>query len=147
MLLSETLKRRKMDCQTIIASFLFLGSSKASKDFDGLKRIGITHIVNLAGKQYFPGSFQYKRAFFEDSQEATFVPLLQEIFDFIENAKTNGGRVLVHCQGGISRSPSVVIAYLMKMHNETYQDALDLVKRQRKCVRPNANFISQLRNL
>ena len=134
-----------MDCQEILDNFLYLGSSKASKDLEGLQRLGITHIVNLAGKQYFPGTFQYKRAFFEDSKEAEFKHLLNGIFEFIENAKVTDGKVLVHCQGGISRSPSIVIAYVMHNHNSTYEEALALVKAKRRCVRPNVHFQAQLR--
>lgn len=66
--------------------------------------------------------------------------------DFIENALkdpngTNG--VLVHCFYGVSRSSSVVIAYLMKKYNLTYQKAFERAKSKRKLVYPNHGFAMQ----
>jgi hypothetical protein len=48
------------------------------------------------------------------------------------------------CQG-ISRSPSIVIAYLIRQHAMTYDDALALCKSTRACVKPNRGFVRSLR--
>ncbi len=53
-------------------------------------------------------------------------------------------RVLVHCQRGISRSCSVVIACLMRRTGRSVDDLLAEIKGKRK-VRPSANFMEQLR--
>ena len=42
---------------------------------------------------------------------------------FMKNAFATGGRVLVHCYAGISRSATTVIAYLMKEHGLTLNAA------------------------
>ncbi|ELU10599.1 hypothetical protein CAPTEDRAFT_95943, partial [Capitella teleta] len=54
-----------------------------------------------------------------------------------------GGRVLVHCQHGLSRSASLVLAYLMM---KTGVDLISAVKqvKQVRCIRPNSGFIRQL---
>lgn len=59
------LRRKKVDCDEILP-WLFLGSAKASKDAEGLEGMGISHILNIAGKQHFPDRFVYKRSFFQD---------------------------------------------------------------------------------
>lgn len=68
--------------------------------------------------------------------------------DFIENAledqnKSNG--VLVHCFYGVSRSSTLVIAYLMKKYGMTYQKAFERAKSKRSLVYPNRGFVTQLK--
>jgi len=52
--------------------------------------------------------------------------------------------VLVHCMAGISRSASIVVAYLMKLNNWDVEKSLDTVKQSRKFIDPNAGFRRQL---
>jgi len=59
---------------------------------------------------------------------------------FIKEALSNGGKVLVHCYAGVSRSATIVIAYLMQEHNLGYYEAMTFVKRKRPEVFPNAGF-------
>ena len=56
----------------------------------------------------------------------------------------SGGRVLVHCQAGISRSPSIVLAYLIDRKNMDFDDAYHLLTERRPIVAPNFNFLAQL---
>ncbi|KAL1868855.1 hypothetical protein VTK73DRAFT_3471 [Phialemonium thermophilum] len=53
-------------------------------------------------------------------------------------------KVLIHCGLGISRSPTVVIAYLMRKRRRSVDEVLQFVKEKRK-IKPNANFMDQLR--
>lgn len=52
--------------------------------------------------------------------------------------------MLVHCQGGVSRSPTVVIAYLMHLKKLSLTEAYQFVKDKRTCIAPNLNFMGQL---
>ncbi|CAG8508978.1 4732_t:CDS:1 [Paraglomus occultum] len=74
---------------------------------------------------------------------------ISEHFDvcikFIESAQANGGRVLVHCQAGVSRSTSIVIAFLMHSQRISYEQAFRIVKQKRQSVKPNTGFVRQLR--
>ena len=55
------------------------------------------------------------------------------------------GNILVHCNKGVSRSATFVIAYLMKKNDLTVDKALEYVKSKREIVSPNEAFIGQLR--
>jgi len=46
------------------------------------------------------------------------------VLNFIEEAKRQNGKVLIHCQEGKSRSCSLAIAHMMKTMNLTLKDAL-----------------------
>lgn len=62
----------------------------------------------------------------------------------MEEAKATNGRVLVHCVQGVSRSVTVIIAYLIFKEKMTYDEASDLVKRVRGIASPNIGFVIQL---
>ena len=53
--------------------------------------------------------------------------------------------MLVHCQRGVSRSASCVVAYVMQQQRIGVQEAVALVKNRRRIVRPNAGFMQQLK--
>ena len=56
------------------------------------------------------------------------------------------GKVLVNCLKGMSRSSTVVLAYLMLRKNMTAMDALTVVRRHRS-ICPNDGFLQQLAEL
>ena len=60
--------------------------------------------------------------------------------DFIsKHLKT--GNVFVHCMSGISRSASIIIAYLIMSKNLTYLKAHQFVKNKRGIISPNPGFV------
>lgn len=74
------------------------------------------------------------------------MPLIEAGYHFIDQALENGGRVLIHCMAGISRSSSVLIYYLMRKNNESFTGAVRLVRSFRSIVAPNRSFQLQLIN-
>ncbi|KAG0647045.1 Dual specificity phosphatase MPK-4 [Hyphodiscus hymeniophilus] len=62
-----------------------------------------------------------------------------------QNRTAGKAGVLVHCTQGISRSGSIVIAYLMRKFSLDYPAALALVRESRALVSPNPGFEAQLR--
>uniref|UniRef100_A0A3Q3QBE5 Dual specificity protein phosphatase n=2 Tax=Monopterus albus TaxID=43700 RepID=A0A3Q3QBE5_MONAL len=63
--------------------------------------------------------------------------------DFIHRALSSGGKVLVHCHVGVSRSATLVLAYLMLKQNLTLVEAICAVKDKRGII-PNRGFLRQL---
>lgn len=66
--------------------------------------------------------------------------ILHDCFDFIEEARSNGRRVLVHCSQGVSRSATIVIGYCIWKLNKDYDKVFDYVKKIRTVVSPNMGF-------
>ena len=58
----------------------------------------------------------------------------------MKSSNTNSG-------AGLSRSPSVVSAYLMKTLNLKYQDAINMVSQVRPYVYPNEGYVMNLYQL
>ncbi|KAJ8379255.1 hypothetical protein SKAU_G00000330 [Synaphobranchus kaupii] len=63
--------------------------------------------------------------------------------EFIHKALNGGGKILVHCAVGVSRSATLVLAYLMIRQNMTLVEAIKTVKDQRGII-PNRGFLRQL---
>ncbi|XP_023649965.1 uncharacterized protein [Paramormyrops kingsleyae] len=127
---------------------LFLGNERDAQDLDLLLQLNIGFVVNVT--THLPlyhrdsGLIHYKRLPATDSSKQNLRQYFEEVFEFIEEAHQSGRAVLVHCQAGVSRSATVVIAYLMKHTLMTMTDAYKYVKSRRPVVSPNLNFMGQL---
>lgn len=53
--------------------------------------------------------------------------------------------MLVHCYAGVSRSVTIVVAYIMKKYNWNVDEALNFVKEKRVVAKPNDGFMKQLK--
>lgn len=69
-----------------------------------------------------------------------------ETAEFIDRALLTGGRVLIHCYMGLSRSSTIALAYLMIKKGMTAEEALRTA-RQSRSIRPNDGFLRQLIDL
>lgn len=67
-----------------------------------------------------------------------------EIIDKIHETITENKKCIIHCQKGMSRSATITIAYLMKYHHLSLNDAYNHVKLRRDCICPNEGFMDQL---
>ena len=146
--LSSTIKILKDDNIPIeIIPHLFLGSIGSASNLKQLQNFKITHIVCCASgiKNFFPDKFKYLNLDLLDSEKTDIKKYFDESFNFIDKAIKNGGNVLVHCHAGVSRSSTILIAYIMKSQKMKLNKVIEILKGKRDKVSPNLGFIRQLK--
>lgn len=133
---------------TPILPFLYLGNEQDAQDLDAMQRLNIGYVINVTTHlplfHYEKGLLSYKRLPATDSNKQNLRQYFEEAFEFIEEAHQCGKGLLIHCQAGVSRSATIVIAYLMKHTRMTMTDAYKFVKGKRPIISPNLNFMGQL---
>ncbi|XP_020777136.1 dual specificity protein phosphatase family protein [Boleophthalmus pectinirostris] len=134
---------------------LYIGNVAVAQNKKTLCKLGITHVLNAAhskqgsiGDQRFYGdTCVYFGIPAEDSDEFNLSQHFRPAAEFIHTAlKTKDGKVLVHCIMGVSRSASLVVAYLMLHQRLTLSNALKHVI-QKRSIYPNRHFLSLLLKL
>ncbi|XP_037514448.1 uncharacterized protein LOC119390817 [Rhipicephalus sanguineus] len=136
----------QMDAATEILEYLYLGSEWNASNLEELKDKGVGHILNVTREidNFYPGLFDYFNIRVYDDETTEMLKHWDKTYKYIAQAKEQGSKVLVHCKMGISRSASVVIAYVMKAYGWDLRQALDFVKTRRSCIKPNSGFLKQL---
>jgi protein-tyrosine phosphatase len=79
-----------------------------------------------------------------DVENADIKVHFQKTIGFIRESINQGGRVLVHCYAGMSRSVTIAVAYLMQEHQMKMDEALRLIRQKRPYSEPNPGFMKQL---
>ncbi|XP_045188674.1 dual specificity protein phosphatase 1-like [Mercenaria mercenaria] len=126
---------------------LYLGDSLHSAQQDTLRELGITCLLNVSTtcKNMFEQDFDYMNIPVNDNDSANISSWFNEAIHFIDNARDNEGKVLVHCHAGVSRSATVCIAYIMYKNTMQLEEAFDHVRSKRGVISPNLNFMQQLK--
>ncbi|XP_038846734.1 dual specificity protein phosphatase 13-like [Salvelinus namaycush] len=133
---------------------LYLGDMYMSHNKYELWRLGITHVLNAAhGKMcckgsddYYGTTVSYYGVPANDLPTFDLSPFFYPAAQYIHQALKSGGKVLVHCAVGVSRSAALVLAFLMIHHHHPLLAAIRLVQ-QKRWVFPNRGFLMQLINL
>ncbi|XP_076007841.1 uncharacterized protein LOC143001885 [Genypterus blacodes] len=134
---------------------IYIGNVAIAQNKSALLKLGITHVLNAAhskqgsiGNQSFYGNdFVYCGIPADDSTHFDLDVYFQPGADFIHKAlKSSHGKVLVHCIMGMSRSSTLVLAYLMIYHHIPLKQALQKLV-QKRAIYPNKNFLALLLDL
>ena len=129
-----------------IGGHVYLSNFFAAKSRRKLTEHGITHILNCTSE--LPCTFDSEQALsymqlaIADNPSES-LPV-EAGLEFVAAAAQAGGRVLVHCAAGGSRSASIVLAWVMQTQHSSYDQALAKV-REVRWVEPNLGFEQQLR--
>ena len=139
-----------MSAISALKNRVFLGNEDNARDLGLLTSYAVTHVISLTQSVYHPDKFSYYPINIDDSPVANIYQYFEPCVEFINSvldapSSADGRNVLVHCAAGVSRSASIVIAYIMSAQRVDYETALALVRADRYYVCPNEGFVLQLR--
>jgi protein-tyrosine phosphatase len=119
---------------------IYLGSSQSrtSQSFDW-----ILEIATDASNTYDPVDCPVYRYEFPDSRFYNIESIADTLYTCIEGQT---GKGLIHCGEGRSRSPTIILYYLMRKTGVDYTTAYEFVKSKREIIRPNPGFERWLRS-
>ncbi|KAL2866107.1 dual specificity protein phosphatase family protein [Aspergillus lucknowensis] len=141
----------------VIPGFLYIGPVSTASDLKFLQAHEITVILSIGksprrvdeGIRTADGlkTMTYHRLSLLDDPDADITRCVDQACEILDHARSSGAKVLVHCSAAISRSPTVVAAYLMSSQGYTLQQSLDILTAARPAISPNPGFLSQLQQL
>ncbi|XP_072041303.1 dual specificity protein phosphatase 3-like [Amphiura filiformis] len=134
-----------------IITNLFISGYNSAIQFEQLKEQGFTHVLNVNSRV----SLEHIDAYESRGIKFTHVPMEDDLgYDmrrnfnaaiaFIRMAIIDGGRILVHCQVGKSRSSTVIAAYLIVFRDYSASTALKEMVFKRPMISPNRRFLQFL---
>jgi protein-tyrosine phosphatase len=137
-------RRRGYDNSMIeIIPHLYISDWKSANDDNLLQSFNITSIVN-ASKMKDHASITTLHIEIDDFESCDISMWFSKANRFIYNGRLRGN-VLVHCFAGRSRSPTLIISYLIHKHKIPYDTAFKLLRLRVPRLDINAGFVIQLK--
>ncbi len=136
---------------SLVFPALYLGPCSAASSKAFLFANAVTHVLSVGATPANPvEGIVYQRISISDSPASSIAKVCDTACEIIDDALSSHkgkGRILVHCSAGISRSPMVVTAYLMRRRGMSLREALSRIIKVRPQVSPNVGFLEQLKEL
>ncbi|KAH9933812.1 uncharacterized protein B0H18DRAFT_982187 [Fomitopsis serialis] len=124
---------------------LWIGDLSSALNAEKLREHNIHSVLTaMRGRVRIHEAFKKLQINLDDTEDADVLGHLVAAIQFIEAELEKGRAVLVHCQAGLSRSVTIVAAYLMYVQHIDYEAALDLIRNVRPNIQPNDGFLRQL---
>eukprot|EP01102_Stenamoeba_stenopodia_P008049 TRINITY_DN2283_c0_g2_i2.p1 TRINITY_DN2283_c0_g2~~TRINITY_DN2283_c0_g2_i2.p1 ORF type:complete len:235 (+),score=60.18 TRINITY_DN2283_c0_g2_i2:58-705(+) len=160
-------KQHNTDIAEVLQNFLFLGDLHHASDRAYLAKHHIRHVLcviddrstktqppprlfdeELECNDSTRAKITLRRLWLSvrDRDETRIADVFDTAFSFIDEARDKEERILVHCIAGRSRSPTIILGYLITREKMTLQQAYHHVREKRGIIRPNNGFLKQLGN-
>ena len=130
------------ECKSVIDNIIdniYLGNFQSHKNFNG-------SIINLSDYDYkINNKYNLLRINISGSRDANenIAQYFTKCIDFIETNKDDN--ILIHCNEGVSRSVTIVLAILIKKYKYDLKNAIEFVKSKRTHpTAPKRHFLKQL---
>ena len=132
---------------------VFLGSYDDAIDTDHLKKLGIGAVLNVAdfGGHHTQNIYASEMPYvvygglpLGDYSGFPIQRYIARTNQFIKQARDYGLGVLIHCQAGVSRSVTILTAYLMAANGWKVDETLERIRHLRPQINPNPGFMRAL---
>lgn len=89
----------------VLDPYLFLGNCISAHDVHRLSRLGIRYVLNVAKRDvevcpYYSNDMRTLTIDLRDDDRENILRTFDQVFSFIDEAKRNKSRILVHCSHG-----------------------------------------------
>ena len=132
----------------VLKDRLALGDAESASDIATLRKNRIQAIITarntLSRDDYGKHKIDILHLPLSDHHNSNIGKYFVPMWDFVERHMKQGHRVLIHCKAGISRSVTLVLAYLMRKCHLRLPQALEMIRNVRQCANPNPGFLQQL---
>jgi protein tyrosine phosphatase len=127
---------------------LFLGSQESARKFPA--QVLVSALTAEEYQRYKvnpPPTVEWHRFILDDDDTEPIGCMFESVHAILHSALLRGKRVLVHCAAGVSRSPTLVAAFLMLEKSWSRKQAIEWITRRRLFICPNDGFMQQLKDL
>ena len=135
---------------------IYIGNVYDAHNIDKLNDLNIKNIISAVTgfDNIYDESFNHLSLNLIDNESQDIIHYFEITNHYIDNiisknissaSEKNKNKVLIHCICGVSRSVTILLAYIIKKYNYTPQYALKIVQKKRAISKPNENFMRQLR--
>ena len=125
---------------------IYLGNILSAYDKKKLHELGISHVLSVIEgfDPPYPNDFTYLVVNSLDTTNTNLSEVFHKTNAFIDSTFENNQKILIHCSYGVSRSATVLCAFLIKTFGFTVEKAIETIKQNRQIIRPNSGFVQQL---
>ncbi|EER02499.1 Serine/threonine/tyrosine-interacting protein, putative, partial [Perkinsus marinus ATCC 50983] len=144
----------KREAQEILPN-LYLGPFGCARDLDVVRRVGITHIVVVRSveesrflrEKFVDDGIRYLTIDARDSPFENMIRHFKPVSEFINSVLSSSPshKILVHGNAGLSRSSTLVAAYIIARYGLSTDETLAYILTRRHCCAPHEGFKNQLR--
>lgn len=130
---------------------VYLSNIFGAHDLNLIEKNNITIVIRLSEDDNNKTIYNKKIAFINCEIEDNYlyreelIKLCKTIYEVI--VKTPHRNILIHCNEGQSRSVSMIIYYLIKKYNYSYDKAFEYIQNIKINIHPNFAFVEELKKI
>jgi len=144
---SRGVSYKELPMTEVIPHKLYIGSEQNAFDENELLGKGITHMISVTNHVHPIKGIKHALFPMHDRGKTELTNVLQALYTFMQKSQESGKKLFVHCKLGQNRSPTLVLAFLMKSKGFKLREAYTRLKDLRPLVQINRLYAKMLLKL